>query len=178
MRAPPQNFLKVTEVWPKERAMSHTHFKSQFVHVLRWLSPMIFSRSTLSSRGGLGFLFCPRVSELSHRYVYSFVLNCRGVILHFIAFYNHPLPFWQIVGIITISKSFIPNERLLMSQLSVTHFTALVRWNPRSGGTLSITPSNFRLAPSNGIINSSTSLRVVATFLVGHFITTPHFMKI
>ena len=44
---------------------------------------------------------------------------------------------------------------------------------PLSGGTLSTTPSNFRLTPSGGIINSSTSFRVVVIFVVGHFITTP-----
>ena len=46
---------------------------------------------------------------------------------------------------------------------------------PFSGGTLSTTPPNFRLAPFSGSINSPTSFRVAAIFPVGHFITTPQF---
>ena len=44
---------------------------------------------------------------------------------------------------------------------------------PLSGGTLSTTPCNFCLAPPSGIINSSTSFRVVLNFPVGHSVITP-----
>ena len=80
---------------------------------------------------------------------YSFVLNGRGVILHFLKF----------------SISFLSRYSRVNSPLSTSQ--------PLSGGTQSTTPSNFRLTTTGGIINSSTSFRVVVIFPVGHFITTP-----
>ena len=70
---------------------------------------------------------------------YSFVLDCRGVILSYctfwnfsplVAFYNDPLPILAKCGHYhyqpNLTVIFIP---LLISQRSIKHFTSLVRWN-------------------------------------------------
>ena len=71
---------------------------------------------------------------------------------------------WASSLLAKFSVIFIP---ILMIQLFIKHFTTLYRWN------IVYHSINFHLPPFVGMINFSTSFRVVAIFPVGHFITTP-----
>ena len=87
--------------------------------------------------------------------------------------WNDPLPHFGKMWLLSLSARFSLSFSSHYSWVNSPSSTS----QPLSGGTLSTTPTNFPLALSGGIINSSTFFRVVAIFPVGHFITTPLFYE-
>ena len=90
-------------------------------------------------------------------------LNCRGIILHFLRF-SFLITF--VMAPILAKCGHHHYQQHFQNSPSSTA-------QPLSGGTLPNTPSsNVRLVPSDGIINSSTTFKVVAIFPVDHFIAS------